>query len=165
MQPLNAYGKSKLEMEKVCGDFKNLTILITRPFNYTGIGQAKTFLIPKIVNHFKLRKKEIQLGNINVKEFNNVIDICEIYTKLIENVKCSNIVNICSGQSYSIKNIINICEKLTGHKIKIRINNSLKRNIDVPNIMGNPRKMQSMVGNHVFQKIENTLKAMLSDTN
>ena len=69
--PSNEYGKSKIEMEKLSKKFEKLPILITRPFNYTGVGQDSNFLIPKIVSHFKLKKNEIELGNIDIKrEFN-----------------------------------------------------------------------------------------------
>lgn len=160
--PLNDYGKSKFEVEEICKTFKNFPILITRPFNYTGVSQGLNFIIPKIVHHFISEKKEIELGNIDVyREFNDVRDVCEIYIKFIENVKVSNTVNICSGKSYSIKNIINICKKLTGHNINIKINERLIRKKDVNNITGDPRKMYSIIGKHSFYKLEDTIQFML----
>jgi nucleoside-diphosphate-sugar epimerase len=162
LDPLNSYGKSKLEMENLCEDFQNLSILITRPFNYTGCDQELSFLIPKIIHHFKLRKEEIILGNLNVKrEFNDVRDVCKIYIKLIENVNFSDKVNICSGKSHSIKKIIKICEKLTGHNINVKISEDLKRKREISNIIGDPKKMNSMIGNHIFHTLEDTLKSML----
>lgn len=166
LAPSNSYGKSKLEMELLCEGYKNLKILITRPFNYTGIGQDQKFLIPKIVDHFKLKKKEIQLGNINVRrEFNDISDVCKIYTKFLENVKFSNTVNICSGNSHSIKDIIQICEKLTSHKIRVEVDPKLKRQIDIPNIIGNPKKLNFLIGNYTFKNLENTIKDMLFSSN
>lgn len=55
--PANHYGASKYSMECLSkGYFSKLPIIITRPFNYTGSGQAEQFLIPKIVKHFKEKK-------------------------------------------------------------------------------------------------------------
>ena len=52
--PNNYYGISKLAMEfMVRNYFEAFPVIITRPFNYTGIGQSKNFVVPKIVDHFK----------------------------------------------------------------------------------------------------------------
>lgn len=160
--PRSIYAKSKLEVEKLCKNITSFPILITRPFNYTGVDQQLNFLIPKIIHHFKLKKKEIELGNINVKrEFNDVRDVCKIYIRLLDNVKNSSTVNICSGKNYSIKDIIKICTKLTGHSINIKINERLIRKNDVYKIAGDPQKMFSIIGNYSFYKIEDTIQYML----
>lgn len=162
LKPLNAYGKSKLLMENMCKDFENLSILITRPFNYTGRGQDLSFLIPKIIYHFKLKKKRIELGNLNVKrEFNDVRDVCQIYIKFLENVRISDTVNVCSGKSYSIRDIIMVCERITGHSIDVVVNKNLKRKKEIYQIVGDPRKMNSLIGNYTFNNLEDTLRFML----
>ena len=59
-KPANHYGASKYSMESIASNYFNrLNIIITRPFNYTGIGQSLEFLIPKIVYHFKDKKDTI----------------------------------------------------------------------------------------------------------
>ena len=148
----------------MCKLYNNFPILVTRPFNYTGLGQSEDFLIPKIVKHFKQKKKEIQLGNIDVtREFNDVRDICEIYVKLIKSVKFSDTVNICSNRGYTVNKIIQICKKLTGHEIDVKIDQNLKRKNDAPVIIGNKSKMMSLIGEHKFRNLENTLNWMLFD--
>ena len=60
-----------------------------------------------------------------------------------------------------LKEIIQICKKLTGHEIDIKVNDNLKRKNDIPVIIGDTTKMLSLISKHKFRNFENTLKWML----
>ena len=85
-QPANGYAVSKLAMEYVAKTYMaRLGIVITRPFNYTGVGQEPRYLIPKIVNHFQDRALHIELGNIDVaRDFSDVRDIARLTDCLLK---------------------------------------------------------------------------------
>lgn len=165
--PDSDYAVSKLASELVAKLFmEKLPITILRPFNYTGIGQDKNFVIPKIINHFKKRKSHIELGNINVeREFNDVRNVVNLYSKLIMKVPTRGIFNICTGKSFSIKEIIEKCEMITGHRIKIKFNNTLIRFNDCDKLVGNGDHLKEFVNPNLLYNIDETLHWMLTTCN
>ncbi len=166
LNPISHYGLSKLTMEKLCYNFfQDFNIIITRPFNYTGLGQNEIFIIPKLINHFKNRSKKIRLGNINVfREFNNIDFVIETYYQLLFSNQKSEIFNICSGNFYSIKNVIEILKKIMNHDIELILDKNYFRKNEIAKLYGNPSKLFShfpSLKNNVFE-IKETLLSMLN---
>ena len=157
--PRSHYGCSKLIMEFMSKNFLNkLPIIITRPFNYTGIGHDGNTLIPKIVSTFRSKKDYINLGNTNIsREFNDVRDVSLIYAKLLSSPSKSGTFNICSGNSVSLLKIINIMESISNHKLEIKIDNDLIRPNEVESLSGCTKKLSSELDLSFKYGIEDTL--------
>jgi nucleoside-diphosphate-sugar epimerase len=162
--PVNDYAVSKLSMEYMARLwFGRLPIFIVRPFNYTGVGQTESFLIPKIIGHFKERKSTIELGNLEVwREFNDVRTVAEIYRKLIEIAPVGVTLNICSGRAYSLKEVIDICEKHTGHAIEIKINPAFVRLNEVRILKGDNGKLKKYMPEYNDRDLGQTLSWMIN---
>ena len=161
--PVNHYGNSKLVMENMIKPyFEKLNIIITRPFNYTGVGQESHFLIPKILSHYKLGKEKIELGNIDVlREFNDVNFVIRSYTELMLSNTRSEIVNVCTGNAISISEILIAMSKIAGYTIKVEINPKFVRPNEIRVLKGSTKKMINIVGDFTGEfDIENTLKEM-----
>lgn len=164
--PVSHYANSKLAMEFMARNyFDRLNILITRPFNYTGIGQGAQFLIPKIVSHFKDGKKEIQLGNLDVvRDFSDVRFVAEVYQKLMECRATSEIVNICSGNGISLLEIIDTMNSMAGYEIKTVKNPLFVRVNEVKTLIGSNRKLISLISEQKTYPFEETLRWMFDAT-
>lgn len=161
--PLNDYAVSKVAMECLAKLWMDkLPIVITRPFNYTGIGQSESFLIPKIVSHFRSGAKEIELGNLDVsRDFLDVRYVADVYLRLIEKSIKNETVNICSGVAYHLGKIIEIAEEVTGHTMEIRVNPLFVRSNELKTLCGNPTKLNHLVGNVEAINFKDTLRWML----
>lgn len=142
-KPVNHYACSKVAMEKIVANyFNSLPIIITRPFNYTGVGQPAHFLVPKIVSHFKQKKSVIELGNTDVfRDFSSVHFVVESYVKLLTSDEEGATFNICSGESHSLAHIISDLEKLAGYNIQIKVNQDFVRKNEVHTIVGDNNKL------------------------
>ena len=163
--PFNHYGISKLTMELIAKQFfDQLPIIIVRPFNYTGVGHHEGFVVPKIINQFKLKSSKIELGNIDTqREYNDVRLICEMYLKLLDFGKNSETYNICTGKVHSIREIISILEALTNHQIKVIQNPAFIRSNELVKLCGNPQKLNSIVGDLSRYTLSDTLEWMLKN--
>ena len=161
--PINDYSVSKLSMENMAKLWLDrLPIVIVRPFNYTGYGQNKRFIIPKIVSHFQNNEDAIELGNIDVyREYTDVRDVVNIYAKLLEGDFKGELFNICSGNYYSIKEVIELCENITERKINIKINKNFIRENDIKILYGSNGHLLEKIKKTNWHNLEDTLRWML----
>lgn len=162
--PANDYAVSKLAMEYMARLWMNrLPIIITRPFNYTGVGQSEKFLLPKIVSHFKRKARIIELGNTQIiRDFSDVRDVAQAYLRLVELKPIGRVVNICSGTGYSLKDVLGVLEALAGYRIEVRVNPEFVRTGEVNKLIGSRLCLDQMTSNGP-RPIEETLNWMFSD--
>lgn len=161
--PLNPYADSKLKMEEMIRkNYAYLPITIVRPFNYTGVGQPKKYLIPKIVDAFKRKEHVLNLGNLNIsRDFSDVRFVSWAYAELIDSCSSGDLINLCSGVSYSIEDIVDICSELTKHQLKINSESHLRRNNEVFCLRGDPTHMIKVLGKMSMLNLHDTLHWML----
>ena len=161
--PANDYAVSKLAMEHMARLWSDrLPLFIVRPFNYTGVGQDDKFLIPKIVSHFRDQKNIIELGNLDVsRDFGDVRAVSEAYRKLLEICPADNIINVCSGHAHTLREVIGLCEKITGHQIEIQVNPAFVRDNEVRVLIGDNSRLSQLIGAWVPREFEDTLRWML----
>ncbi len=160
--PVNHYAMSKLAMEHMVRTYQErLPLLITRPFNYSGPGQGKQFLIPKIVDHYRRRQPFIELGNLQVvREFSDIRLVVEVYRRLLESAALGETVNVCSGVGVALGDIIAKMNALAGYTIEVRVNPELVRSNEIPRLIGDKRKLQRLVGTLPNYSLDELLGSM-----
>jgi len=160
--PVNHYAASKLAMEFMVKTlYDKLPIVITRPFNYTGVGQSESFLIPKIVAHFRRKNKIIELGNLDVyRDFSDVRDVVKSYLDLLESSIHSTILNVCKGEPISLRDVISNMTEISGHEIEIQVNPKFVRANEITRLVGSNLNLIKLIGFNPKYSIEDTLKTM-----
>ena len=161
-KPVNHYGCSKLAMEHISAHyFDKLNIIITRPFNYTGIGQEKHFLIPKIVSHYKEGQREIELGNLNVaREFNDIDYIIGNYYKLLISEAKSITVNLSSNHPVKLLDVIDMMNEIAGYTIEVKVNPLFVRENEIPSLSGSTSLLETLIELENKDTLHKTLQIM-----
>ena len=162
--PANDYAVSKLAMEYAARLYADrLPLIMARPFNYTGVGQAESFLIPKIVSHVRRHAPLIELGNLNVaRDFSDVRNVVQLYRRLLEApAAVGQTFNVCSGQAWSLNDVLTMVREISGHDFEVRVNPAFVRHNEVKTLVGSRAKLDSVVGELPEISLRDTLRWML----
>jgi nucleoside-diphosphate-sugar epimerase len=163
--PANDYAVSKLAMEYMARLYQDtLPLTIVRPFNYTGVGQSSSFLIPKIVDHVRRKATVIELGNLDVaRDFSDVRILVKYYREIIESsALIGQTVNICSGIAHTLNDVLDMVRFISGHDFDVRVNPAFVRINEIPILIGNPGKIIKVVGKIANVPLEDTLAWMIN---
>ena len=123
------------------------TGIVARIFNTIGYDDPNSHLLPDILKQIDLNRKinRITLGNMKPKrDYVDADDVASALNKMINYKKAGySIFNICCGKEYSVKDIINILEKILKIKIFTKSINSKKRKIDRLSQLGSNTKIKN----------------------
>ena len=160
--PANDYAVSKLAMEYLAKTYMDrLGIVITRPFNYTGVGQSNRFLIPKVVEHFKARAPVIELGNTDVaRDFSDVRDIALYYRLLAGALPLSETINLCSGHPVSLSTCLKIAQTISGHSMEVTVNSAFVRSQEIKRLSGDRSKLEKIIPAPRPRELQDTISWM-----
>jgi nucleoside-diphosphate-sugar epimerase len=161
--PVNHYAASKLAMEVMVRTYVDrLPIVMTRPFNYTGMGQTESFLVPKLVAHFAQRRPHVELGNLDVvRDFSDVRAVAQAYVRLLTADVPEGVTNLCSGVGRSLRWVVEQLREISGHGLDVRVNPEFVRASEVHRLVGSSSRMESALGSLPFQDFRETLAWML----
>lgn len=141
--PINPYGKSKLMVEQILADFQTaygLNYVVLRYFNAAGahesgaIGEQhdpETHLIPIILQHLLGKRESISVFGTDyptedgtcIRDYIHVTDLAAAHIKAVEALldgsKQAETYNLGNGVGYSVKEVIETCEKVTGKQANV----------------------------------------------
>ncbi len=141
-KPINAYGSSKLTVEKIMDDYDRaygLKSVRLRYFNVAGadskarIGEwhePETHLIPNILKAdetktFKMFGDDYDTPDGTcVRDYINVEDLADAHIKALEyltNGGKTDYFNLGTGNGNSVKEVFDACEKVLGRKVPLEI--------------------------------------------
>ena len=170
LRPLSPYGVSKVGQDLLGYQYfmsYQMDIVRTRGFNHTGPRRAPVFVISdfakQIVDIEKGGREPVMyVGNLDAKrDFTDVRDMVGAYWLALEKGKAGEVYNICSEQTWSIREIL---DKLLSHSkatIDVKQDPARLRPSDVPRLLGDCSKFKRDTGWAPKIPLETTLQDIL----
>lgn len=160
--PENHYSYSKMVVELLSKQYEDLDIKIVRPFNIIGVGQRSVFLIPKLVEHFALRKPELRIGNLKPERDYVDVEYCtNVLSELAVREEVTHrVYNICSGIGHSVQDVIDILTKHCNYCPEIVIDERFIRKNEVWRMVGDPKRLTELLNGKTYSGFEKVIIEM-----
>jgi len=143
--PINFYGAVKnafKNISKIYCDQHNISWTWIRPCYVYGPGDVNTRLIPSIINKL-LNKQEVTLNSCDtIIDYLHIDDFCTAIDEIIKH-DLKETFNICSGEEYKLKDIIEFIFKNISSNVKPIFNPELDRKYSSKYICGSNKRLKS----------------------
>ena len=164
--PVSPYGLSKLAQDMMGYVYYksfNLPIVRVRPFNHIGPRQSPQFVVPAFAKQIaeaeaNLAEPVVRVGNLSAKrDFTDVRDMVKAYWLALQKGDLGEVYNLGSGKAYEIGWVLKTLISMSKKEIKIKIDPSLLRAVDLPVTMCNQQKFAAQTLWKPTFSIEETL--------
>ena len=149
--PQSTYAVSKLAGEKAVFTMHKehgFPAVMIRPFNTFGPNITQPYIIPEIVMQVLGKNNTVKLGNINSeRDFTFVSDTANgIISALFSEKAIGETINLGSGKSYKIKQIVGLVSSILNKKVGISVKKDRLRPFDVNKLVCDNRKAKKILG-------------------
>jgi len=170
LEPRTVYAATKCAQETLALQqwrAKGLRVVLTRSFNHSGPGQETRFVLPALVQRaLGLRDAPagapLIMGNTTpVRDFLHVSDVVAAYISLCRRGTPGEAYNVASGTGRSVQSIVESVLARTGVQAEISVDPALLRPVDVPALVGDPRKLQHATGWRATRSFEDIIDDLI----
>jgi GDP-4-dehydro-6-deoxy-D-mannose reductase len=169
LAPVTPYAASKVAAEYLGVQAHlayGLPVLRMRPFNHVGPGQSSAFVVSalaqRIVEARRSGADSILVGNLTARrDLTDVRDVVRAYRLLAELGVPGEVYNVCSGRDIAIADVAARLQELAGTELRLELDPSLARPVDVPVVRGDPTKLHKATGWEPSFSLDQTLLDVL----
>jgi nucleoside-diphosphate-sugar epimerase len=150
LKPNNPYAFSKCAAEEACRFFVECLqtpVMIVRPFNIYGPGQAANFLIPRIVEQAIDRSAAAIVVEDDTprRDYVHLDDVIGAIESLRRNPKPGTTFNIGSGESYSVAEVMEMVRS-AANVTKPLVSRGNRRVNDIPDVIADITAIRDATG-------------------
>ncbi|MBI5710186.1 MAG: GDP-mannose 4,6-dehydratase [Candidatus Eisenbacteria bacterium] len=170
LRPLSPYAVSKVAQDMLGYQYWmswKIDIVRTRGFNHEGPRRGPVFVASDFAKQIAdiekgRRPPVLSVGNLDARrDFTDVRDTVKGYWLALEKGEAGEVYNICSGRSWSIREVLDLLLGMTKVKIEVRQDPARLRPSDVMVLEGDYSKFAKVTGWKPVIPFEQTLRDML----
>ena len=172
LQPSSPYSVSKIAQEMLALQYHLAHRIFTirmRPFNHIGPGQNNRFSVPNWAEQIAqaeqgLREAVVYVGDLSAaRDFTDVRDVVRAYVLALERGDPGAVYHVCSGQTHSMKSVLERLIALSTAPIEIRVAPERVRPVEIPVLIGNYSRLQKRTGWTPQIPLEQSLRDVLNE--
>lgn len=152
-RPASPYAQSKIEAERVAREFahRGQRVVIVRPFNHIGPGQATTFVVPALASRLlearDVGATSVAVGDLSARrDFCDVRDVVRAYRLLVAFGAAGEVYNVASGHDVAINDIAQWLVARIAPEVRLSVSEALLRPVEIPVSRGSFAKLQRATG-------------------
>ncbi len=170
LNAMNPYAFSKVIQDYLALMYfqaYGLKTVRTRAFNQTGPGQSPAFVVSDFAKQVAeieagLREPVMRVGNLEARrDFSDVRDLVSAYWLAAERGEAGQVYNVCSGQTYSIKEILDMILSSSSAPVRVEIDPARLRPMDIPELRGDNTRLCEATGWQPAIPMERTVRDVL----
>ncbi len=172
LRPLNPYAVSKIAQDFLGLQYHlahGVFAVRVRPFNHIGPRQRLGFVAPDLACQVAqaeagLQPPVVYVGNLDVyRDFSDVRDVVRAYRLALTEGEPGQVYNIGSGQSHSIREMLERLIALTGKSIEVRTDPKRTRPSEVPRLVADASRFRRRTGWEPCIPFEQSLRDVLDE--
>jgi GDP-4-dehydro-6-deoxy-D-mannose reductase len=147
-QPNNPYALTKCLSEQLCefsSMYQGVNVTVLRIFNVFGPGQRAEFLIPKILQQVEAGSEIRLLDLAPRRDYVYLSDVVDAFIKAGDISTGFQLVNIGSGQSLSVADIVDKIQIVAGTRLPVTLDSVERRN-EIPDVVADISLANRLLG-------------------
>jgi len=164
--PINPYGKTKVEKEKLAEKFWNdgVSIIGLRYFNVYGKGQTGTYagVITQFMKRLRKNLPPIIHGEGNqIRDFISVEDVAKVNLMSMESSHLQDFLNVGTGKAISILELVKMMIKISAKDLSPIFDEELPG--DIEKSQANTSRVKDRIGWNYSIELENGLTKLMTE--